>query len=102
MISQGMHRIQVRSIEAACSAALDTRIRTLRITEVLHHLDIGFWPFARAIAAQLRANNITKSQQVAYVLFQERNGRSRSNGAEDGSAAVLPSSIDVRLNMPLP
>eukprot|EP00972_Heterocapsa_arctica_P017138 2533797-Heterocapsa_arctica.AAC.1 len=75
MISQGMHRILVRNIEAACPAALDTWIRNLRITEVLHHLDIGFWPFARAIAAQLRANDITKSQQVAYILFQERKAR---------------------------
>eukprot|EP00972_Heterocapsa_arctica_P038025 5597171-Heterocapsa_arctica.AAC.1 len=63
MISQGMLGMQVRSVEPLCPAALSIWMAALRIDEVLHYLDISYWPFARAIATQLRAEGITKTQQ---------------------------------------
>eukprot|EP00972_Heterocapsa_arctica_P100339 14796305-Heterocapsa_arctica.AAC.2 len=94
MISQGMLRMQVKNPDPLCPAALSTWMAALRVDEVLHYLDISYWPFARAIATQLRADGITKTQQVAYLLFAHNKNNPSASCLEGEGAAILPSSIN--------
>ena len=99
-----MSRIQVREVDPFSSDAMDGWVTTFRIEETLNYLDINYWPFARAIATQLFAGGITKPQEVAYLLFEQKKGDHSFGNLGGAEPNRLPSSIDVRKcgNVPSP
>jgi hypothetical protein len=103
MISQGMTRLCVAQGEDVGPVITDSWVKGFRIAEVLHHLDIRYWRLARAIAAQLRAHNIFKSQQVIYILFPDPDDRfSHAAAPRDMAVVDIPGSINLHRNTPVP